>query len=130
MHSDRDHQLDAAGGGLEPPEPAHRSSHQPTTPRPSGGRTWPLEQQERRVPAPFQEVGPESAGDGGELTEGGADDLVDLFGPGPATGGQPLGQRREAGDVDEDERAVDSTMPVWTSLAVLAIVCGRSFRDA
>ena len=46
---------------------------------PRAAEPGPVEQQDGRVAAPFQQVGAEPAGNRSQLSEGGTDNLVDLF---------------------------------------------------
>ena len=65
------------------------------------------EQQQDGVATPLHEVGALAPGVGEQGREGGVEQVAHLLGPDVALAGQPFGEPREAGDVDERQRAVD-----------------------
>ena len=66
------------------------------------------EEQEQRVAAELEHVAAVALGDRDQLVEDGRDAADELLGAGLAVDREPLGERGEAGDVDRDERAVET----------------------
>ena len=80
-------------------------SHAAAAPRVS----WPdpVEQDEQRVAAELQDVAAVARGERDELAEDDVEVVGELLRAGLAAAREPFGERREAGDVDEQQRALD-----------------------
>ena len=70
------------------------------------------EEEQDGVAAPLHEPGAVVVGDREKLREAGVEGVAHLLGADLALAGETLGHRREAGDVDERERALDLLMAV------------------
>ncbi len=81
--------------------------------RPGGalGMALVVEEEEQRVPSKLEDVAAVPLGHVDQPVEAGGDPLDELLGAGLALGGQALGERREAGDVDGYEGAVERARP-------------------
>ncbi len=75
------------------------------------------EEQQDRVPSELEQVGVLGVGGADQLAERRVDDARDLLGSLAAAPGERLGQLGEAGDVGEDERAVEAARPLVRRLA-------------
>ena len=110
--------VDAAGGaehhpahrGAQVPDPAEHPVHAPCGTGRSEGVPEPVEQQQHRVTAPLQQVGALDLGDVHQGGEHRVQDVAELLGPGPALLREPLGQPREAGDVEQHQAGVELTV--------------------
>ena len=69
------------------------------------------EEEQEGVAAELEHVASVPLGDRDQVVEDRRDALHELLGARLAVHRQPLGKRREAGDVDRDERAVDDLLP-------------------
>ena len=100
-------QLDGSGRCPRASDRAERSPHlEGSTCRPSSVLLALVEQQERVSPE-LEEPTSLRVRDSEERREGRVHDLGHLFRARLAEAGEPLGHRREAGDVDERDRSVD-----------------------
>src|SRR4051812_23082907 len=72
------------------------------------------EEEEQRIAAELEDVSPVALGNVDQTLENSRNSLDELLGAGLALHRKALSERREAGDVDRDERAVDRprTRPV------------------
>ena len=87
----------------------------PRAARATGGGAEPLEQQQHRVTAPLQEVRALHVGDVDQGGEHRVQDVAELLGAGPALLREPLGQAREARDVEQHQAGVE--LPVRQAVA-------------
>ena len=70
----------------------------------------PVEEQQQRVAAPREKVGAFVLGNGQQPAEHGVERLLSSSAPSPAPAGQPLGERREAGDVEHQQASIDNAI--------------------
>ena len=70
------------------------------------------EEEQHGVAAPLHQVAALTAGVREQRPEGGVEDVAELLGAHRPLPGQPPGQRREAGDVDEGEGPLDAAVPL------------------
>ena len=66
-----------------------------------------LKEEEECISSELEEVPAVGVGDGQQFGEGGIEDRGHLLGSDHSLAGEPFGHRREAGDVDVDEGALD-----------------------
>ncbi len=71
---------------------------------------WPVEEQQQRVAAPREKVTAFVLGNGQQPAEHSVEEVAQLLGAFPAPAGQPLGERREAGDVEHQQASIDNAM--------------------
>ncbi len=107
--------VDAGGHAqVDRPDRAHRRAGRLDEPLHLGGRVAgarfmlvALEQHQQGVPAELEHVAAVAAGDSDQALEHAADDEDQLLGAGAPLGGESLGEGREAGEVDRDQRSVE-----------------------
>ena len=100
-------QHDATGAGVQPADVGEARLH---AERGAGGALGVIgagEEEEQRVAAELQQAAAGLVRDLEQRLEAGADRVGHLFGADLAVAGEPLGHLGEAGDVDEEQRAVD-----------------------
>ena len=130
VHAHRHRQREAArrrrhGGGR-----AQRGAHLDGCVAGLFGVVVAAEEEEQRVAAELQQLAAAGRRDGEHRPEHPVERLDDLLGADPAVPGQPLGERGEARDVGEDQRAVDRAVQRPGGLVVPAPASAEGRADA
>ena len=106
-----------AGGGLERAEVGERTPHAVGRVAGASGVVRPVEEEQQGVPAELEQPATRGVPDVEQQREHAVHRHEDLLGTPLAEFGEPLGHGREAGDVDERERALKLAVPSIRSLA-------------
>ena len=109
VHARRHPQDDLPGRRVQPPDASERRPHAVSSGRRSHSVAVTGEPQQQRVAAELQQAAVLAVGDRQEAGEDRTEDVGDLLGPHLPVAGQALGHLREAGDVDEQHRAVEGS---------------------
>ena len=104
VDADRHPQLDRADRALGVPDLLDRPLHVRRGARGALGVALAGEEEQQRVAAELEHVAAVPLRDGDQGVEHGRDPLHELLGSGLAVDGEALGESREPGDVDRDER--------------------------
>lgn len=107
VHADRHAEPHRSGRGAQAADRGDRALHQPGRPAGPGRVTAALEGQQDGVTAPLEQARAVLVGVGEEVVEGRVERLAHLLGAGLAAARQPLGERGEARDVGEHQRALE-----------------------
>ena len=102
--SDPANRRDGASGLRKSPVHAQR--------RPSSAAAvvWAVEEQQKRVTAPLEKVGALVLGIRQQLAEDSVEEVAQLLGALSAPAGQPLGEGREARDVEQQQASIDDSV--------------------